>query len=78
MLQKDDLFFYTLKALLKQLPTQKGLLSFSRSDGQNSGPTLCRIYCIYVGEALEAKGGWCRITPGTTFSDHYPVITHIQ
>ena len=31
-----------------------------------------------MGEALEAKGGWCRITPGTTFSNHYPVIGHFQ
>ena len=53
-------------------------LLFSRSDGRNSGPTLSRIDRIYVGEALEAKGGWCRITPGTTFSDHYPLVGHFQ
>ena len=53
-------------------------LLFSRSDGPNSGATLSRIGRIYVGEALEAKGGWYRITPGTTFSDHYPVVGHFQ
>ena len=53
-------------------------LLFSRSDGRNNGPTLSRIDRIYVGEALEAKGGWYRITPGTTFSDHYPVVGHFQ
>ena len=45
---------------------EKGTLIFSRSDGRNSGPNLSRIDRIYVGEALEAKGGWCRITPSTT------------
>ena len=29
-------------------------------------------------EVIEAKGGWYRITPGTTFSDHYPVVGHFQ
>ena len=46
-------------------------LLFSQSDGRISGPTLSRIDRIYIGEALEAKGGSCRITPGTTFSYHY-------
>ena len=53
-------------------------LLFSRSDGQNSGPTLSPINRIYVGEALEANRGWCLIPPGTTFFDHYPIIGHFQ
>ena len=51
---------------------------FSRSDGRNSGPNLSRIDRIYVGEALEAKGGWCRITLGMNFSEHYLLINHFQ
>ena len=32
-------------------------LLFSWLGGRNNGPTLSRINHIYVGEALEAKGG---------------------
>ena len=63
---------------LNNFQRKRDSLLFSRSDGQNSWPTLSRIGCIYVGEALEAKGGWCRITPCTTFSNHYPIISHFH
>ena len=53
-------------------------LLFSQSDGWNNGPTLSCIDRIYVGKALEAKGEWCCITLGTTFSDHYLVIGYFQ
>ena len=51
---------------------KRDYLLFSWSDGRISGLTLSHIDHIYVGEALEAKGGWFRITPGTTLSRPLP------
>ena len=42
------------------------------------GPHFSCNDCIYVREALEVKGGYCRIAPRTTFSDHSPIIDHFQ
>ena len=43
-----------------------------------TGPTLSHFDRIYVGEALEAKGGWCHTTLGMTFFEDYSIINHFQ
>ena len=49
-------------------------LCFSRSDRRIGGTNLSRLDRFYVGEAFVSNGGTITIMPGTTFSDHAPVI----
>ena len=53
-------------------------LRFSRSDRRVNGANLSRIDRIYVDDLFAEIGGSVGIYPGTTFSDHAPVVLQLK
>ena len=60
-----------------QMQKEKSLL-YSRVGGSVHGRTMARLDRWYLDPRLMDRKGRCIICPGTMFSNHAPVLLHIQ